>query len=347
MQRTRSSEQTLQILNRYIPKSSITRIADLTFLDNTSSLRVFSAIRPSAKSISISMGKSLDVKLAQCGAIAESFETYLAEDVIPDLENISSSKLVKKIKILTSVNAIPNKCKFGIEYPLNWNIGYKIDSKDEVYIPTYLLSLNTNDLVNQLWGVNSDGIASGNTLEEALIVSLFERIERIAVAQNKRHILSFDKKILSKYNLSSEYHYIFFEYENIFKVPVVGVEIYHNNYYSNQCKFCGYGAAETYEFAIYRAFEEALQSKVGVISGARDDLKKEYYSLGNKVRPVSGVEESYGLYIDLNYTDLLELLSKIKALIMNTGHDIVVFEYFNDDISVVRTFLINRESNIL
>lgn len=347
MQRIKTPEETIKLLEPYIYKSSITRVADLTLLDDTSNLHVFSAIRPTAKSISVSMGKSMDILSAKCGAITESFETYLAEEIRPELENVSVNNLAKNKKIIGHVNLENYRCKFGVNYPLNWNIGYELSTKYEVYIPSYLLSLDTNILTNQFFGSNSEGIASGNNLEEAQVASLFERIERISIRNDIRYILNFDKQILEKYKLNLDYIYKFFIFENDFKIPVVGVELYNKNFYANQCVYCGYGAAETYEHAIYRALEEAIQTKVGVISGARDDLIDDYYLIQNTVNFEYSLNEHDGLYPDIISYNAFDLLAKIISAISDLGYKIIVFEYFNNNFFVVRTFIVNSENNIL
>lgn len=346
MKRTRSPEETISILETYVHKSLITRIADLTFLDNISSLIVFSAIRPSAKSISVSMGKSLDPLSAKCGAMAESFETYVAEEVIAKLVDVPFSDFSKEKRIIKNKKN-SYRCKFANDFPLNWNIGFEVDTNEEAYIPLYLLSLDTNNLINQYWGSNSDGIASGNSLEEALVVSLLEQIERIAVKDDRKHILKFDKEILDNYHLSQEYNFKFYQYENIFNVPVVGVEVYNKSRYANQCVYCGFGAASSYENALCRALEEALQTKVGVISGARDDLKQDYYQLNNTVTSIDNFDERDGIYPELSYGDNQDLLQQLKLLISKLGHRIFYFEYFNDNFFVVKTFIIDSENNIL
>lgn len=345
MLRAREVDDTLKILEPLIIKASITRLANLTELDNTSSLYVYSAIRPSAKSISVSMGKSLEISSAKCGAIVESFETFLAEEVKPDKFKISTFNLLRnKIAITGGKN---QRCVFSDKYDLNWNIGYELGINNDVYIPSFLISLDSNILINQIWGSNSDGIASGNTFEEALVFSLFEQIERIAIKHNKRQRLYFDDKLLDNYHIDPAYDFKFYMYENDFKIPVVGAEIFNKSKYTNQCVYVGCSSSYSYEAAMKRAVEEALQSKVGTISGARDDLTELYYSSTNILKMAGEKLCIEPLYPDLKSRNIKDAVDELKLIISNLEKKIIIYEYFNNNFVVLRTYIVDCENNIL
>lgn len=87
MLRTKPPSDTLKLLLTQLDKYGITRLADLSYLDDTSNIHVYSAIRPLAKSLTSSMGKGLTIEEAKCSALMESIETFYAEEVLPDLTN--------------------------------------------------------------------------------------------------------------------------------------------------------------------------------------------------------------------------------------------------------------------
>lgn len=347
MLRSRLPEETLPILMDFLTTCCITRLADLSDLDNSSSLKVYSAIRPKAKSLSVSMGKSLDETSAKCSALAESIETFLAEEIEPQLLNTSYLSLSKQNKRFLKISCLHGfRGDVSDHYRLNWNVGYEYETGEEIYLPHPCISLNTNVLLNNLLGLSSRGIATGNTRTEAIVKGIFEAIEWEAVTKNTKKTLLVDKSLIAKYYLTSDYYCNFYEYKNEYAVPVVAADLYHKNKLMNQCIYKGVAASETYENSVCGALEEAIQSRVGVVSGARDDLKIDYYSSENIV---SHNHDKLDLqeYMNLGGKNTEDILKELNGCIKKANKKVVIYEYYVGLISVVKTFIINRENYIL
>src|SRR5262245_57612072 len=73
-----SPEQTWAAFAEAFERVGITRVAELTRLDRIG-IPVFQAVRPSARSLTLSQGKGLSVAAARVGAAMESMEVWHAE----------------------------------------------------------------------------------------------------------------------------------------------------------------------------------------------------------------------------------------------------------------------------
>lgn len=347
MKRVRTPEDTLNILTPYMLKAQITRVADISNLDDICrDIYVLSAIRPASKSLSVSMGKARDKLSAKCAAIAESLEVFYAEEAKPHLKNICERDLIKSAYVINTSLFQKGKCKFDPEYRLSWGQVYELRTNEKAYIPFHLISLNSGILENQLFGSNSDGLASGNTEEEALIMSLFEQIERASINKKKSKIKIDFKPIIESYHINENIKLDVFSYPNVYEIPVIGVEIYNKYQIGNQNIYRGYGSSETYTRALCRAIEEAIQTKIGLISGMRDDLREEHYS----TRQLSLNDNISYLemlpYKEFSY-DNRRIINYLIDSIYHCGHKVFVYKYLNSDFFVVKTFITDDKNNLL
>ncbi len=105
--RSRTPEETLEIIQPYIKHAGITRLADLTGLDNIG-VPVYAAIRPRSKNLSTAQGKGLTHQLAQCSAYMEAIEHFYAETTPSELRG-SYKELRKKYLCIN-----PSKLPAGI-----------------------------------------------------------------------------------------------------------------------------------------------------------------------------------------------------------------------------------------
>lgn len=80
--RARSLSDTLARARRFAAEAGVTRLADLTGLDRVG-VPVFQAVRPLARSLTVSQGKGLTPSQAMVSALLESVETFVAEMLPP------------------------------------------------------------------------------------------------------------------------------------------------------------------------------------------------------------------------------------------------------------------------
>ncbi|MFZ2316053.1 MAG: YcaO-like family protein [Gammaproteobacteria bacterium] len=341
--RARSSKETLNLLLPHLDQFGISRIADLTYLDNSTNIHVYAATRPSAKSITTSMGKGCTVEDAKCSAIIESIETHYAEEVLADIKNTSHNKLLEESHLVLNPNDIAGTI-ISNQYPIDWCFGTLFRSKKNVLIPHCLLSLDSNLIIPRLIGQNSNGIASGNTFEEALTFSFWEIVERMSI-YNKKNGFSISKSFISSF-IDSSLIVNFYLHENAFKLPVVSCQIQNKNLLENTKVFSGYACRSQMSEAIKAALFEAIQTKIGIISGVRDDIANDCYIFSGRskilfdsIEPVldhfafDGMEKSYE-----------EEFNNLEKLLQSSHYDLAYYSYRANDLNVLKSFLVKNVS---
>src|SRR5690349_8467732 len=79
-----SPEETLESVRRFFPAMGITRAADITGLD-VIGLPVVTVCRPNSRSVTVSLGKGLDLAAAKASGVMESVEAFMAERITQPL----------------------------------------------------------------------------------------------------------------------------------------------------------------------------------------------------------------------------------------------------------------------
>ncbi len=75
-----SPEETVESVRRFFPVMGITRTADITGLD-VIGLPVVTVCRPNSRSVTVSLGKGLDLAAARASGVMESIEAFMAERI--------------------------------------------------------------------------------------------------------------------------------------------------------------------------------------------------------------------------------------------------------------------------
>lgn len=341
MVRVKPSYQTLHYLLKNLNKFGISRISDLTYLDGSFKLFVYSAIRPSAKSLTSSLGKGITIEDAKCSALMESIETFYAEEVLPDVSNISLKNMISTANYILKPSQISSLVSISEEFPMDWCWGTLLNLQKDVLIPHCFLSLDSNNVINRLVGQNSDGLASGNSFEEALTYSFWELNERISIKNNKKCDLVVDKKF--SFCIDDDIELTFHRYESPFCIPVVGCKIRNNSPLDIGKIFAGYASHSNIYSAMERALFEAIQSKVGVISGVRDDITGELYTRTSNKKEL---KESHGIermLIDRPLYDIpiSEEFKNIRNMLSHYNKDLAYYCYTESEITVLKSFLVD------
>jgi len=179
-QRAVPPEETLRLARERLPAAGITRVADITNLDRIG-IPVFSSIRPTAEAgaISVYNGKGATPIEAEVSAMMEGIERYSAE--IGDREVIMGrcSEVSAEYNALDPVDLIlPDHVPADLVIP--WVRGYDIVQQEEILIPAHAVFHPLPVKMGGLFRTNTNGLASGNTLEEAVFHALMEVVERDA-----------------------------------------------------------------------------------------------------------------------------------------------------------------------
>lgn len=175
-------EETLSRIESKMVAAGITRVADITDLDRIG-IPVFSSIRPTADdgAISVYNGKGATPAEAKVSAMMEGIERYSAE--------VHDRELVKgRFSELSSDRNALNPGELILPHPsdhdqsIQWINGYDLVNDEEILVPAdavfHPLPLSGDN--GALFRTNTNGLASGNEIEEAIFHGLSEVIERDA-----------------------------------------------------------------------------------------------------------------------------------------------------------------------
>jgi ribosomal protein S12 methylthiotransferase accessory factor len=176
-------QETLRRIRPLARQAGVTRLADITGLDRIG-IPTFSAVVPSSRdALSVYNGKGATRTDAACGALMEAIERHSAIEFRPPVIQGSIRSLRQRHALLD-----PRRCnvrvdsKFTDTTRLAWVDGWDLMTSKPVLVPVRAAGY----LVGDEFGppcfdvVSSNGLASGNTIEEAVCHALCELIERDA-----------------------------------------------------------------------------------------------------------------------------------------------------------------------
>lgn len=282
-------KKTVAINWNKLKTAGITRIADISDLDRIG-MPIFSAIRPTAEdgAVSIYGGKGISKDHAKASAMMEGFERYSAEKqendktIIATIEEISQKGKYIDPKSLN----LPQKYEKEdiTQTPLEWSLSNDLISGDEYYVLSNAVfhPYNHDNNVESFFKSNTNGLASGNILDEAILHGIFEVIERDAWS-----IFELTHKNYSQINLDSIESELInnildkFESNGIkiklmdftadIKVPTIAASADDTVTKDAGLLTLGMGTHLDPEVAILRALTEVAQSRATQINGARED----------------------------------------------------------------------------
>jgi putative methanogenesis marker protein 1 len=179
-QRAVSPEETLMRVEGALPAAGITRVADITDLDRIG-IPVFSSIRPTAENgaVSVYNGKGATPTEARVSAMMEGIERYSGEmgdrtPLIGRHEDLAArGGALDPADLILPAHADPGQ-------PLPWVAGYDLVGEEEILVPAHAVYHPLAGSYGRLFRTNTNGLASGNTIEEAIFHALMEVIERDA-----------------------------------------------------------------------------------------------------------------------------------------------------------------------
>jgi ribosomal protein S12 methylthiotransferase accessory factor len=283
--RTEKPEKTLSRIEVLTKRAGISRIADITGLDRIG-IPVFSAIRPSAETgaISIYNGKGLTPTQARISAIMEGIERYSAElheDVLirESMQEMLNSdrKAIDPMELILPIYTLM-RLK---DMPIAWLKGKEIDGEEDIMVPASAVFHPYNSTADLLlFRSNTNGLASGNTIQEATLHGLCEVVERDAwsLSEVKRKVVSdivveeegVLKQLLEKFTSKGiEVHL-----KNLTSdigMPVIAAAADDVQLQDAGLLTLGIGAHPSPQVAALKALTEVAQSRLTQIHGARED----------------------------------------------------------------------------
>lgn len=336
--RERLPADTLNKLYPLFSKVGITRVAHVTYFDHFYGIYVSNCIRPNSKNLSLAQGKGRSIELSMISAIMESIEAYHLENPSPFqfkssfLEGSSHSNLIDPhLFALTSFAAALEKIEF------DWTTAHNLIDQKQVYIPAALTRINTcpPSMDYLYFNVSTNGLAAGNTEQEAICHALLEIIERDALV--KWQNLDEAAKGASRIEINSidDFNQTFvkqftrqglilrvWETTSDMGIPAYHVAIIDEHSVRGLTIFTGTGAYLSKSIALYRAISEAVQTRLTYITGARDDVFEEYY-LAMRAKdkkflpktPAGQANKSYANSVSLPVENVQQNLQKLLQIL--------------------------------
>lgn len=295
----------------------ITRVTNLTGLDRVG-VPVFCAVRPGSHSNSVSFGKSIDPWASLVGAVMEAVEQYYAELVY--LKNKTES--LKHWQI-SAMNLLTDTV-----------INVQVESVHAVFDRAVV------DELPEDTSLSTNGLASGNCYEEAVNHALWEIVERDATKcwiwcgeayrRSSRirlnSIDSIDIQVLIETLERNKITIFLFDLSCDSNIPTVLAVLLDESAPENSMLrvLTASGSHATAEVAVLRAITEAIQRRITLIAGARDDVEwilyhqsQDRHKLEAFVRssiPMRSLDQLPGFFRNSVSKDLYETLGRIRKL---------------------------------
>jgi YcaO-like protein with predicted kinase domain len=288
-------EQTLQNIQPFLSSIGITRVANITGLDEIS-IPVFVAIRPNSRSLSLAQGKGLTAINAKISAIMETVESYHAENPLLKTVRTSAADLKKNGFAVCDYENLPSISAhtFDDTHVIEWVHGTNLLNRARMYVPFEAVHTDMHvdkSLSNPYFIKSSNGLASGNTEQEAINHATCELIERDSYScwtllpkkeKTKVRIDSIDDptcRALIERFYKAEAHIGIWDITSDIGLPAFLVRVIPRDKppFCNIAPASGFGCHPDRNLSLIRALTEAAQSRLTFISGSRDDIRLSHY----------------------------------------------------------------------
>lgn len=295
--RTLSPEDTVARYAPLMPAFGITRLASVGGLDRIG-LPVYVCVRPNSRSLATAQGKGETAAAAMASALMESIEGWHAERIEAPLRHASYDEL-RGLTSVVDINALSARlsAQVATNRPILWIEGWDLLNARPTWVPyetvTSNFVLQTGE--QQVFRRDTNGLASGNHLLEAILHGLCEVIERDALllwsmrdpaTLKARQIdvaavpdeslarvcarMAAVDTVVAAWDITSDVGVPTFT-ATIVEDPATpgwrGIGVFE-----------GHGTHPRPEVALSRAICEAIQIRVTMISGSRDDMFPRDYA---------------------------------------------------------------------
>jgi YcaO-like protein with predicted kinase domain len=299
--RTVPPSRTLDRFRPHAPAMGITRVGMITGLDRLG-IPVAFATRPNSRSIAVFQGKGLTDDAARVSAFMEAAELWHAETVLSpvrlashrDLEQAGMDVVVEGLVPQGTVRLPPDR-------PVPWIEARDLATGAPALLPLEVVGCNYTAAMTALTGehfqATTNGLASGNTLAEAVAHAIYEVIERDAVTlwmarpEEDAARTAIDpatigdpvvRELLDRF-AHAQVEIRLWDVTSDIGLPVF-VCLAADRIASDVDPEVGSGCHVDREVALLRAITEAAQSRTAWIAGARDDLAPELWGAARRRR---------------------------------------------------------------
>lgn len=293
--RVRPPEETWRIMEPKLSRYGVSRVADVTGLDQFQ-IPVAMAVRPLAWTLSVSQGKGQTLELAKISAAMEAVELWHAERAAPEVVAREVDATTLEVPYSVSDLGVVASPLLDDHSPLDWVAAEAIASGETVPVP--LAAVCFSDPSQVRWTpsyirANSNGLASGNSREEAAVHALYEVIERDALSRPAPQDMGSLAAVVPD-SLADPVCRDMVERIRgadgrlgIQLLPSpLGVPTFRCVLWSWDFPLVcsGFGCHSDPVIALSRAITEAAQGRLATISGSRDDLEHFHETLDRPQR---------------------------------------------------------------
>lgn len=279
-----------------LAEHGVTRLAKVTGLDCIG-IPVWNAMRPNARSLSVHQGKGITDNDAKASAVMEALERACAERPSLPVRTASVEDILGGGELcdpLVDLVAIGRR-SLDRASRLEWVEGHDLVSNRSVWVPYEAVLLDFTR-PSYFWQ-SSDGLASGNTDKEATFHGLLERIERDAdtlwsLERFERQAATCisgadlgDPVVISLVERIERagFGLQLFDMTSDLGIPTVSALLSPADTLTLRSPrymdvTMGSGTHPLAYRAALRAITEAVQSRLTLITGARDDVEDEVYA---------------------------------------------------------------------
>lgn len=296
-----SPAQTWLAVQPLLKTAGITRVADLTWLDDLG-IPTVQAVRPASLTLSVSQGKATSYRAAQVSAVMESMENWHCENVTPDLLATATTDLESTLTYDITTLRRPAKSLFHPGAKIDWMVATTLLTGRQTWVPWTAVLVNI--AVSDCWGppmfsMDTTGLASGNSYHEAALHALYEIMERHAVATGEPGSTLFEVPI-DDVTGSDCVELVEMIHRAGSELQIARVDTWDGFYCFAveltspmiEVPFTGSGLHHDPNVALSRAITEAAQSRLTAISGAREDLPSMIYHRFARVHAYSATQRT-------------------------------------------------------
>lgn len=291
---------TLARVRPLMPVMGITRIANVTGLDGIG-LPVVMVCRPNSRSIAVSQGKGLDLDAAKVSGVMEAVETYHGETIHLPLK-LGSFEELRYSHPMIDVSGLPSPAsgRYHDHRQILWIEGLDLVTEAPLWIPYEVVHTNYTlplPAGSGCFVANTNGLASGNHLFEAISHGICEVIERDAVtlwklgSEEERRGTAIDLDTVDDEpcnNLLRRLEAADIDVKVWDATSDVDIACFQCLIVGRKDRYAdpefGSGCHPAREVALLRALTEAAQARTTYISGARDDFLPHLYEPATRAR---------------------------------------------------------------
>ena len=285
-------EETEAWLAPLLERVPITRVHDVTPLDSLG-LPVWAAVTPLAADLTVHAGKGTTATAARLSAIMEAIERVCAEGVARDRVRVAAYDELGAAAIEPESFDLRFETAYGPNRPISWVDAFDLIGDRACLVPLDLTISPPHEGLRG--GVETNGLAAGNTYVEAIVHALYEVIERDALSEEdfcafyqdadetRRPSDAIDPRTLPdeprhwfELLVSRQLKVTLQDLTNDIGVPVYGATVSDLSFPGEEgelLRFEGSGADLDPARAAVRALTEAAQSHSIHMLGARDQVE--------------------------------------------------------------------------